>query len=309
MAHLMDPRFRAGDGWVKGVSFMAKVGFLGAGTMGREMVLNLLKAGHQVAVYNRTQEKLKSLVKAGAKAVNTPAEAAEAAEIIISIVGDDSASRAVWLGQEGALNGKTAPNAIIVESSTLSRDWILELNGIVEAKGLRFIDCPVTGGPDGAEAAKLTLLVGADTETLEAANPILSAYSHRVFHFGPVGAGTSYKLIVNLMGAVQAVAVAEGILIAERAGLDLTQVAEALGCGACASPMVKYISKRMAEANHDDVYFSARWRHKDAAYAMKLANELGQKAPVSEAATAAFQAVLDRGQGDLNSSIVIEALR
>jgi 3-hydroxyisobutyrate dehydrogenase len=288
---------------------MAKVGFLGAGTMGREMVLNLLKAGHQVAVYNRTQDKLKSLVAAGAKAAKTPAEAAEGAEIIISIVGDDNASRNVWLGPEGALSGKPAHNSIIVESSTLSRDWILELNGIVAAKGLRFIDCPVTGGPDGAEAAKLTLLVGADGETLAAAQPILSAYSHRVFHFGPVGAGTSYKLIVNLMGAVQAVAVAEGMLVAEKAGLDLAQVAEALSCGACASPMVKYISKRMAENDHQDVYFSARWRHKDAAYGMKLAHEMGQKAAVSEAATAAFQSVIDRGQGDLNSSIVIEALR
>jgi 3-hydroxyisobutyrate dehydrogenase len=288
---------------------MAKVGFLGAGTMGREMVLNLLKAGHQVAVYNRTQDKLKPLIEAGAKAASTPAEAALNAEIIIAIVGDDQASRAVWLGAEGALNGKPAPNAIIVESSTLSRDWILELNGIVAAKGLRFVDCPVTGGPDGAEAAKLTLLVGADAKTLEAAKPVLSAYSHRVFHFGPVGAGTSYKLIVNLMGAVQAVAVAEGILIAEKAGLNLSMVAEALSCGACASPMVKYISKRMAEADHENVYFSARWRHKDASYGMKLASDVGQSAPVSAAATAAFQTVIERGQGDLNSSIVIEALR
>lgn len=288
---------------------MANVGFLGAGVMGREMVLNLLRAGHSVAVYNRTPEKLLPLTDAGATAASTPAEAATGCDVVIAIVGDDTASRAVWLGPQGALAGKPNAGAILVESSTLSRAWILELDAAARELGFRFIDCPVTGGPDGARAATLTLLVGTEAPTLAAAMPVLSAYSNRVFHFGPVGSGTAYKLIVNLMGTVQAVAVAEGLLIAERAQLDLSQVAEALSSGAVASPMVKYIAKRMVAADHEDVYFSARWRHKDAAYALKLASELGQVTPTSTAATQVFQTVLDQGLGELNSSIVIDALR
>ncbi|MBF0128669.1 MAG: NAD(P)-dependent oxidoreductase [Alphaproteobacteria bacterium] len=288
---------------------MMNVGFLGAGTMGREMVLNLLKAGHAVSVYNRTPEKLRPLTDAGATAAVTPAVAAAGRDIVISIVGDDPASRAVWLGPEGALAGALAANAILVESSTLSRAWILELEAEARRRGCRFLDCPVTGGPDGARAATLTLLVGGEETTLKAARPALSAYANQVYHFGPVGAGTAYKLVVNLMGTVQAVAVAEGLLIAERAGLDLTQVAEALSSGAVASPMVKYIVKRMIASDHADVYFSARWRHKDASYALKLAEEMGQAVPTSATATQAFQAALDQGLGDLNSSVVIDALR
>lgn len=288
---------------------MAKVGFLGAGIMGSEMVLRLLQARHEVTVYNRSPEKLTPLKQAGARTAATPAEAATGCDIVISMVGDDQASRSTWLGPNGALTAPIPDNAILVESSTLSRGWILELNGLVAGAGLRFIDCPVTGGPDGARAGKLILLAGADQKVLNEAMPVLSAYSEQVFHFGPVGMGTGYKLIANMMGAVQAVAAAEGLLVAEKLGLDLKTVTNALSAGAVASPMVKYIVRRMADANHEDVYFSARWRHKDASYALQQSISVGQETPVSETALNVFQTVLDRGWGDLNSSIVIDALR
>jgi 3-hydroxyisobutyrate dehydrogenase len=288
---------------------MAKVAFLGTGVMGREMALRLIKAGHAVAVYNRTAERTRPLAAAGARAAATPAEAAAGAEIVISMVGDDAASRAVWLGPDGALAGLSIANALAVESATLSRAWVLDLAAAADRRGFDFLDCPVTGGPDGARDGRLTLLVGGAPATLDRAWPVLKAYAGRALHFGPVGAGTAYKTMVNLMGAVQAAALAEGLLTAERAGLDLKTVAEALASGAVASPLVKYLVERMTAGNHDDVYFAARWRLKDARYGLALAADVGQATPVSALATELFRLAVARGWGDKNSSVVIETLR
>lgn len=288
---------------------MARVTFLGTGIMGHEMARRLLEAGHEVSVYNRTEAKAQALVSAGATLALTPGAAAAGAEFVISMVGDDRASREVWLGSDGVLTGSPRARAIAIESATLSRRWVLELDGALRAAGLRFIDCPVTGGPDGARQGALTLLVGADAETLAEARPVLSAYAKEVIHFGPPGAGTAYKLVVNLMGAVHAVALAEGLLLAERAGLDLALTGKALSKGAVASPLVKYLTQRMVHRDHDDVYFSARWRHKDAAYALEFAGESGQAMPISAAAAEVFRHAVSTGLGDKNSSVIIEALR
>lgn len=286
-----------------------KVAFIGAGTMGKEMVLNLLKAGYEVTVYNRTTDKAKFLIDAGAKQKATPAAAARDADFIISMVSDDTASREIWIGPNGVLLGKPKSNAIAIESSTLSYGWTLKLCEILNKSGLRFIDCPVTGGPDGAREGTLTLLVGAEKEALDKARPLLSAYSRRIIHFGQPGFGMAYKLIVNLIGAVQAVALAEGWLVAERAGLDLGKVKDALSTGAVASPHVKYLVERMFEDNHDDIYFKTRWRHKDAAYGLKLGMEMGQYMPTSTAAEKVFKKAVSIGFGDKNSSIIIDVLR
>lgn len=288
---------------------MARIAFIGTGAMGREMVLKLLEAGHGVTVFNRTAAKAAPLVAAGASEAPSPASASANAEFIISMVGDVEASRRVWLGPDGVLEGAPAEGAIAIESATLARDWVEELAGTLSARGIRFIDCPVTGGPDGAAAGRLTLLVGADAATLEAARPVLESYGNEIIHFGKPGAGTAYKLIVNLMGAVQAAAVAEGLLLAERSGLDPDQTAYALSKGACASPMVKYIGERMVKGNHEDIYFRARWRHKDAVYALEMARQAGLHMPTSAVAEALFRRALSEGWGDLNSSVVIDVLR
>ncbi len=288
---------------------MANIAFLGTGVMGREMASRLIGAGHEVCVYNRTAAKTEPLVAAGARSAPTPAEAACGAEFIISMVGDDAASRRIWLGADGVLAGHPGAGAIAVESSTLSRDWILELDRAVTEAGLGFIDCPVTGGPDGAHEGRLILLVGAAPETLDRARDVFSAYSDRIIHFGGVGQGAAYKVMVNLMGAAQAAALAEGMLAAERAGLDMEKVGEALNCGAVASPMVKGLMERMVSGNHDGVYFSARWRHKDAVYGLRLGDEVGQPMEVCRTAAEAFQKALDLGLGEKNESVIIEALR
>ena len=288
---------------------MANVGFIGAGLMGRRMATRLVRAGHRVAVYNRTARRLAPLVEIGATAADTPAAAAAGADIVVSMVGDDEASRAVWLGPEGVLLARAGEAPLAVESSTLSRQWVEELAAAAERAGWRFLDSPVTGGPDGAAEGRLTLLVGGEPDVLEAAWPVFAAYAERALHFGLVGAGTAYKVMVNLMGAAQATALAEGLALAARAGLDLATVREALDSGAVASPLVRYLLGRMVPGDHDDVYFAARWRAKDAAYGLRLAADLGQPMPTSEAAAALFEEAVRRGLGDKNSSVVIELLR
>jgi 3-hydroxyisobutyrate dehydrogenase len=182
---------------------MATVAFVGLGQMGIGMAGRLLAAGHALRVYNRTAARADVLLRQGARPCATPAEACAGADAVFSMVADDAASRQVWDGSGGILSAPLAANAFAIECSTLSHDWVLELGAKAAARGLRYLDAPVTGLPDMAALGKLTLLVGADPEHLRAARELTGCIATRVVHFGAVGAGTAYKLIVNLLGAVQ----------------------------------------------------------------------------------------------------------
>lgn len=288
---------------------MARVAMIGLGRMGSGMAGRLLAAGHEVVLANRTPERAAGLVAAGAVLAATPAEAAIGAEAAIVMVSDDEASRSVWDGPEGALAG-LAPGSLAIECSTLSADRVRELAAAARGAGLRYVDAPVTGLPDAAASGQLTLLVGADPADLDAALPLLEPLAEQIVHFGPVGAGTAYKLIVNLIGAVQIAGVAEGLVLAERAGLDLSQVVAALALGQAASPQVVRNSRRMAASDHgENVVFSGRLRRKDAAYAMALAAQLGVGAPLGKVALDGLDDLLASGLGDVNESAIIEVAR
>ena len=288
---------------------MARIAFLGLGRMGLGMATRLREAGHDLVVWNRTPGRAERLLDGGARSATTPAEAAADADAVVAMLSDDVASRSVWTGADGVLAGGPRPGTLAVECSTLSHDWVLELADAARAAGLRYLDAPVTGLPEAAAAGHLTLLVGAAAADLAAARPVLTPLADQIIHFGPVGAGTAYKLIVNLMGAVQIAGAAEGLALAERAGLDLDQVASALAGGQAASPQVVRNSRRMADADHDDVVFSGRLRHKDTAYAMQLAERLGLAAPFGRVALEGLEGLLASGLGDANESAVIEVAR
>jgi len=307
--------------WLRGFPFPAfvygflvmskKIAFVGTGTMGIGMAMNLLDEGFDLCVYNRTQSKAAALAERGARTASSPAEAADQADVIISIVGDDSSSRHVWCGSEGILEANVSPSAIGIESTTVSVPWVKELAQRVREKGMDFLDCPVTGGPGGAQQGTLTLLVGGEQAVLDRVRDVLDCYAQEIIRFGPVGSGSAYKLIVNLIGATQIVAVAEGMLVAEKAGLDLEQVAYALAHGSVASRLVNYISERMAQNNHRVVNFAAKWQHKDADYAVQFAESLRQPQPLpmSRLARDLFAQAVGQGLGELNSSVVIEVLK
>lgn len=274
------------------------------------MAGRLMEAGHELVVFNRTRERAAALVGDLARCADSPRDAADGAEAVFVMVSDDEASRAVWEGSDGILAADLRPGAFAIECSTLSHDWVLELSAAARARGLRYLDCPVTGLPEAAAAGRLTLLIGSDEADLDAAEPLLLPLAVDRLHFGPVGAGTAYKLIINLMGAVQIAAAAEGMALAERAGLDLDQVARAIASGQAASPQVVRNSRRMADADHaPDVVFSGRLRHKDATYGVRLAEKLGLGAPFGQAALRGLDELLAAGLGDVNESSIIDVAR
>jgi 3-hydroxyisobutyrate dehydrogenase len=238
------------------------------------------------------------------------AEACRDADAVIVMVADDEASRAVWLGDRGVLSQSPRAGALAIECSTLSYDWVTELSATAAARGFHYIDAPVTGLPDTAAAGELTLLVGAGTAELELARPILGAFSRRIIHFGAVGTGTAYKLIVNLLGAVQIASAAESMALAERAGLDLNVVADALATGQAASPQVIRNTRRMVEGDlNRTVTFTPRLRLKDVDYALRLANKLDLGAPFGALAASAFRELCNIGRAEDNESHVIEVAR
>ena len=289
---------------------MATVAFIGLGKMGIGMARRLLQAGHDVRVYNRTRSKAAELERDGARGCLTPREACTGVEAIFAMTADDTSSRSVWLGADGVLAAKPAPRALAIECSTLSYEWVVELAARARAHDLRYVDAPVTGLADAAAAGTLTLLVGADPPDLESARPLLDAVCDRIFHFGAVGSGTAYKLIVNLIGAVQIASLAEGMAIAERAGLDLETVANAIATGQAASPQVVRNARRIVADDHDrNVVFTPVLRMKDVGYALGLAGTLAMRAPFGQLAAAQFRQLIDLGHSRLNESKIIEVAR
>jgi 3-hydroxyisobutyrate dehydrogenase-like beta-hydroxyacid dehydrogenase len=247
--------------------------------MGHGMAGRYLDNGFKVAVWNRSKAKAEDLIARGARWARSPADAADGADAIVTMVADDEASRAVWLGSDGAA-ASAKSGTLAIECSTVSYRHALDLARELRGRGLIYIDSPVTGLPDAAARGKLTLLVGAEPSDLETARPYLAPLSTTIRHFGAVGTGTVYKLINNLMGAIQIAGIAEGLAIAEQAGLDMKLVLEAIETGVAASPQVLRHSKRMVARDFTGATFTAALRHKDAAYAVTLAEGLLSGAPL-----------------------------
>jgi 3-hydroxyisobutyrate dehydrogenase len=207
-------------------------------------------------------------------------------------------------------SGTLRRGAFAIECSTLSHEWVTELSAAAMSRGLRYLDAPVTGLPDSAAAGELTLLVGAEAADLDDARALLNAFSQRVIHFGAVGTGTAYKLIINMLGAVQIASAAESMALAERAGLDLQVVAEAIAVGQAASPQVVRNTRRMVEGDRNpNITFTPRLRLKDVDYALRLARQVGLGTPFGALAARAFGQLCDTGHADENESIVIDVAR
>jgi 3-hydroxyisobutyrate dehydrogenase len=259
---------------------MAHVAFIGLGRMGHGMAGRYLDQGFTLTIWNRSRSSnAEDLIARGARWATSPEDAAIDADAVVTMVADDEASQAVWLTRDGAAANMKA-GTIAIECSTVSYNHAIELARELRRRNIIYIDCPVAGLPDAAASGKLTLLVGAETADLERARPYLVPLSTTIRHFGAVGAGTVYKLINNLMGAIQIAGIAEGLAIAEQAGLDMKLVLEAIETGVAASPQVLRHSKRMVARNFSGATFTAALRHKDAAYAVALAESLLSDAPL-----------------------------
>jgi 3-hydroxyisobutyrate dehydrogenase len=283
---------------------MAAVAFLGLGTMGTGMVGRLLAAGHQVTIWNRTAERAEPLRQNGAAIAGSPREAASRADVVISMVADDRASRAVWIGENGALEA-LGPGTVAIESSTLSAAWVDELAALVSARGAAFLDAPVTGSKPQAASGEVLFLVGGDAAVLESVRDVLRPMSRDVVHMGPTGSGARMKLVNNFMSAVQAVSLGEALALSEATGLDTSAAMNVLTNGAPGSPLVKTVGGRMMSRDYS-VNFLLRLMRKDVSYAADEARRHGVKLRTAGAALEAFDAAIASGWGEADFASVAE---
>jgi 3-hydroxyisobutyrate dehydrogenase-like beta-hydroxyacid dehydrogenase len=217
----------------------ATLGFVGLGAMGGRMARRLLDAGYTLYGYNRTAAKAAALVRAGMTLAASPREVAERADVVFTMVTDDTALEAVTRPPEGLLAG-WRPGAILVEMSTVSPAVVERLAAAVAARSGALLDAPVSGSPATLDAGQLSFMVGGDPAALERARPYLEAIGPTITHVGPVGLAKSMKIAVNLGLAVQMLAFAEAVALAEKAGVDRARAVEVLLKSVIASPMVKY---------------------------------------------------------------------
>jgi 3-hydroxyisobutyrate dehydrogenase len=271
------------------------------------MAANLLKASFPLTVYNRTRAKAEPLAKQGATIAGTPAEAVKGATVIISILADDDASRAAWLGTQGALAAMSA-GSIAVECGTLSPEYIADLDARTKAAGIEFVEAPVTGSRLQAEAGQLTFLCGADSDTLGRVRPVLEVMSKAIVHLGPPGSGGQLKLINNFLCAVQVASFAEALTWIERTNLNRAQALDLLKTGAPGSGIFNAMSDRMTARTYE-VNFLLRLMNKDIRYAQAAAAERGITLSTAAATGQLFDKAERQGLGEKDMSSVVEVLR
>lgn len=260
---------------------MAKVAFIGLGVMGYPMAGHLkTKGGHDVTVYNRTATKAEKWVaQFGGKAAPTPAEAAADADFVFTCVGNDDDLRSVTIGENGVLSGMK-PGAILIDNTTASAEVARELAEAAAAKGLAFVDAPVSGGQAGAENGVLTVMCGGDPATFDRAKPVIDAFARMVGLMGPVGAGQLTKMInqICIAGLVQGLA--EGIHFGKKAGLDIEKVVEVISKGAAGSWQMENRYKTMNESRYE-FGFAVDWMRKDLDIVLTEARRNGASLPVT----------------------------
>ncbi|MFZ0213605.1 MAG: NAD(P)-dependent oxidoreductase [Candidatus Acidiferrales bacterium] len=284
-----------------------RVAILGLGLMGTGMARRLLSKGFPVAVYNRSRQKAEALAADGAAVAVSPREAAAKARVVISMVADDAASRAVWLGENGAL-ASAAPGTVLIESSTLTTRWVREMAAAASRQKCEFLDAPVTGTKSHAASGELLFLVGGSAEALEAARPVLAAMSRDIVHLGPTGSGAVMKLVNNFLCGVQAAAFAEAMALVEAGGLDSEQASKILCNGAPGSPLIKTIWAR-ATGGDSTPNFHLRLMAKDLKYSMEAAKQRGLTLKTAAPAIEVFEDATKNGYGDQDFAAVIEAQR
>jgi 3-hydroxyisobutyrate dehydrogenase len=283
------------------------IALLGLGLMGSGMAGHLLDAGYPLTIWNRTPGKAQALQARGARLAKSPREAAAGAAVVISMLADVPVCRDVWLGRGEALVD-IAPGTILIESSTVSVEWIEELDRAAKEHGCDLVDAPVTGSKPQAEAGQLLFLAGGSSATVNKVSPILKAMGRDVVHVGPVGSGARLKLINNFLSGSQAAALAEALSLIERSGLDRDKALGVLTEGAPGSPLVKLLSGRMIARQYEP-NFLLRLMAKDLRYAVSEADHQALDLDMGRAALRVFEHAIAAGQGDDDMSAVVEQFR
>jgi 3-hydroxyisobutyrate dehydrogenase len=284
-----------------------KIALLGLGLMGSGMAGRLLDAGYPLTVWNRTPGKVQALAQRGARVASSPRQAAAVSDIVISMLSDVPVCRDVWLGRGEAILG-AAPGKVLVESSTVTVEWIDELARAAKEQGCEVVDAPVTGSKPQAAAGQLLFLAGGSSAALDKITPVLKAMGRDVVHLGPSGSGARLKLINNFLSGSQVAALAEALSLIERSGLDLPKAMGVLTEGAPGSPLVKLLSGRMTARQYEP-NFALQLMTKDLRYAVNEADRFALDLDMGRAALRVFEHAIAAGQGEEDMAAVVEQFR
>ncbi len=276
---------------------MAKLGFLGLGIMGLPMAGNLLKAGHEVALWSHTKDKAISLAKQGKGTVcDTPKQVAERSDCVFYCVGDTDMAREIALGPDGLIEGARA-GTVIADCSTIAPAASIEMNQAFAAKGVQFLDAPCTGSKPGAEGATLTFMIGGDEKVFDSVKPYFEVMGKMFFFCGGPGMGLNAKLTQNLVLANIMEAFNEGMVLATKAGIKPELMLEVLNNSAAKSGLISYKAPFILDRNFV-TNFSTKWMHKDIGMALDNGKRVGVPLPVTATTSQMFQAAISRGFGE-----------
>ena len=284
-----------------------RVAFLGLGTMGAAMAANLARAGFAVTAWNRTPGRGAELADLGVAPADTPADAVTGVGIVVVCVSDTPDVEAVLFGPDGVVDG-AAPGTLVIDCSTIAPSGSWDFAARLGERGIRLVDAPVSGGSEGARNATLTIFVGGDAADVERARPVLSALGRTITHVGPIGAGQAVKAVNQVILAGTYLGVAEGIVLAIKAGLDVEQVVEALGGGAAQSWVLANRSGRMIDDDYP-LGFKVALHRKDLLIALDLAAQVGAVLPVSALAAQLETGLIAGGHADDDMSALARSIR
>jgi 3-hydroxyisobutyrate dehydrogenase len=297
---------------LKEYTTMARIGFVGVGNMGGHMTRNLVRAGHDVKVFDLSEEAMSFAVQAGAKAASSAADAAAGVEVVITMLPVGANVREVFI--DGGVLQAADAGTLMIDSSTIDVETSREVHAMAAAAGFDMLDAPVSGGVIGADKGTLTFMCGGDVATFARARPILEGMGKNIIHCGAAGFGQVTKICNNMLAGINALAVAEAFVMGERLGVDRQTLYDVISTStgnshvltnACPMPGVV----PTAASNNDfKPGFAAKLMLKDLRLSQAAAQVAGSATPLGAAATAAFAMYIDQGGGDLDVSSIIKLI-
>nr|XP_010924997.1 glyoxylate/succinic semialdehyde reductase 2, chloroplastic isoform X1 [Elaeis guineensis] len=291
----------------KSVEFQGRVGFLGLGIMGTPMAVNLLKAGCDITVWNRTKSKCDHLINLGAKYESSPTEVASSCNVTFAMLAEPESAIDVACGTNGAAKGMS-PGKGYVDVSTVDGATAKLINKHIKDTGALFLEAPVSGSKKPAEDGQLIFLAAGDASLYETVAPLLDVMGKSRFYLGEVGNGAAMKLVVNMIMGSMMASFSEGLLLSEQVGLDPNVLVKVISQGAISAPMYSVKGPSMVKASYPTA-FPLKHQQKDLRLALGLAESVSQPIPIAAAANELYKAAKFHGLGDQDFSAVIEALR
>jgi 2-hydroxy-3-oxopropionate reductase len=280
-----------------------KIGFIGLGIMGGPMARNLIDAGYEVVLYNRTKEKAEEIASGGATVADSPRDVAESSDVILSMLSDSPQVEEVVAGEDGVLEG-IKEGALLVDMSTISPVVTRELEEKIKERGASMLDAPVSGGDVGAQQGTLSIMVGGGEEDFERARPLFEVLGDTMTHVGPIGAGQTAKAANQIVVALTIEAISEALVLGSKAGVAPDKILEALSGGLAGSNVME--AKKEKFLSHDfDPGFKVELHHKDLGIALAAGREYGVSLPVTAIVDQMLEALKAKGRGDRDHSAIL----